>query len=902
MWMRLSAAVSRLFFALVRRRLDDDARLEIDAHLDLLTERYLRQGMTPEAAHLAARRQVGNTMLVREEMYEMNSIGWIESVARDLRFALRMLRRNTGFAGAAIVTLALGIGATTAVFSVVNAVLIRPLPYPDPDALVAVWHSAQFQGTTSNNIPLSSTMYLTYRERNETFQHFGVWRTGAASVTGLGEPEEVRTLVVTHGTLPALGVQPALGRWFSLADDSAGTPETVMLSEGFWRRRFGGDPAVVGRTITLDSRPREVIGVMPRQFSLMNVTPDVMMPQRFDGDQLRPNDVHSYVGIARLKAGVSIEQASSDVARMLPIWITEYGTDRRVLTAARFAPAVRPLEQDVIGDVARVLWVLMGAIGLVLLIACANVANLLLVRTDGRQQELTLRAALGASKAHIARQLLVESITLGVLGGALGLGLAYAGLRLLTAMSSLNLPRLAEVSIDPLVLAFTLAASLLSGLLFGLIPLAKYVGPRRSMALGNALHAGGRTLSLGRQRRRSQSAVVVAQVALAVVLLIASGLMIRTFQALRDVPPGFTGGQQIQTVRISIPETLAATPDRVLQMQRDIAEQLRTIPGVTSVAFATALPMEREFASSQPVTAEDKAHPEGLPPLRRTKFVSPGLFLTLGTPLVAGRDFTWDDIYAKREVAIVSENLAREMWGEPSAALGRRIRMGRAGVLNEIIGVVGDIHDSGADQRAPSIVYWRGGVQRAPGPSVEYIPRAVTFAIRSSRAGTEDFGKRVGQAVWAVNASLPLGRLQTLGDVYEQSMSRTSFALVTLAIAGSMALILGVIGLYGVISHTVSERQREIGIRLALGAQQGKLRRRFVRYGMTLTGVGVAIGLGGAMGLSRLMSSLLFGISRLDPVTYVAVPLILAIAAALASYLPVRRATGRDAINALKAE
>jgi predicted permease len=587
---------------------------------------------------------------------------------------------------------------------------------------------------------------------------------------------------------------------------------------------------------------------------------------------------------------------------MLPIWITEHGTNPQVLTAARFAPAVRPLKQEVIGDVAQVLWVLMGAIGIVLLIACANVANLLLVRTDGRQQELTLRAALGAGRGDIARQLLVESVTLGVLGGALGLALAYAGVRLLTARGSIDLPRLAEASIDPLVLAFTSAVSLLSGLLFGLIPLAKYAGPKLSMALGGALHGGGRTVSPSRRRRRSQNVLVVTQVALAVVLLVASGLMIRTFQALRHVQPGFSRAEHIQTVRISIPETQAAAPRRVLQMQRDIAEQLRMIPSVTSVAFATALPMEIEFATDQPVTAEDKAYSEGLPPLRRAKFVSPGFFETLGTPLVAGRDFTWADVQANRDVALVSENMAREMWGEPSAALGKRIRMGRAGVLSEIVGVVGDMHDSGADQRPPSIVYWRGGVQRVPGTSVEYVPRAVTFAIRSNRAGAEDFVKRVSQAVWTVNASLPLGRVQTLGDVYEQSMSRTSFALVMLAMAGSMALVLGVVGIYGVISYTVSERRREIAIRLALGAQQGELRRRFMRYGMALTGVGVAIGLGGATGLSRLMSSLLFGISPLDPVTYIAVPLILVMAAALASYLPVQWATGVDAVKALKAE
>jgi predicted permease len=640
---------------------------------------------------------------------------------------------------------------------------------------------------------------------------------------------------------------------------------------------------------------------MPQRFSFMDADADVILPQRFEGDQLQPNDVHAYMGIARLKPGVSLAQANADIARMLPIWIDEYGTNRPLLTAARFAPALRPLKDEMTGDVGQVLWVLMGAIGIVLLIACANVANLLLVRTGGRQQELTVRAALGASRGHIARQLWVESLTLGVLGGALGLGLACAGLRLLTTMGPANLPRLAEASIDPSVLAFTLAVSLLSSLLFGLIPLAKYAGPQMSRALGGALHGGGRAFSQSRERRRAQNALVVVQVALAVVLLVASSLMIRTFEALRHIQPGFVRPEQIQTVRIAIPETQVAEPERVVQMQHDIAEQIGAIPGVTSVAFATALPMEMEFENDQPVTAEDKTYAEGIPTLRRSKSVSPGLFTTLGTPLLAGRDFTWADISADRHVAVMSENMAREMWGEPSAALGKRIRVGRAGVWSEIIGVAGDVYDSGANQRAPATVYWRGGVQRGSGTS-DYIPRAVTFAIRSKRAGTDDFVKRVSQAVWAVNPALPLGRVQTLGDVYEQSMSRTSFALVMLAIAGSMALLLGIVGIYGVISYTVSRRRREIGIRIALGAQEGELRRSFVRYGMVLTGVGVAIGLAGATGLARLMSSLLFGISPLDPITYLAVPLVLAMAAALASYLPVRRATGVDAIEVLKAE
>ena len=892
--------MSRLRFALSRRRVDEETRLELEAHLELLVEKYARSGMTPDEARIAARRQLGNTLRVREEMYRMNSIGWIERVSSDLSFALRMIRRNAGFAAAAIATLALGTGATTAIFAVVNGVLIRPLPYPDPDALIAVWHSAQFQSVTSNNIRLSSTMYLAYRAHNETFQDFGVWHTGAANVTGMGEPEEVRTLVVTYGTLPAIGVRPARGRWFSPADDSAATQETVILGHGYWQRRFGGNVGVLGQTITIDSRPREVIAVMPRGFRFMNADADVILPQRFAGDELQPNDVHAYVGIARLKPGVSIAQADADVARMLPIWIAEYGTSGPVLRAAHFAPALRPLKQDAVGDVGRVLWVLMGTIGIVLLIACANVANLQLVRTDARQQELAVRAALGAGWVHIARQLLVESVTLGVLGGALGLGLAYGGLRLLTTIGPTNLPRLAEVSIDRVVLAFTIGVSVVSGLVFGLIPVAKYARPRASTALRDALH-GGRSLTQSRERHRAQNALVVAQVALAVVLLVASGLMIRSFEALRHVRPGFDRPDQIEAVRISIPEAQVAAPERVVRMQHDIADQIRAIPGVTSVAFATALPMETEFENDTVVTADGRTYAEGIPPLRRAKYVAPGLFTTLGTPLLAGRDFTWTDVFDDRQVAVVSENMAREWWGEASAALGKRIRVGRVGEWNEIVGVVGDVYDSGAHQAAPPIVYWRAGVQRGRGTS-SYIPRAVTFAIRSSRAGTEDFVKQVSQAVWNVNPNLPLSRVQTLGEIYDQSMSRTSFTLVMLGIAGSMALVLGIVGIYGVIAYTVSQRRREIGIRLALGAQHGEVRRRFVRYGLALTAVGIAIGLGAAAGLTRLMTSLLFGISPQDPATYVAVSLVLALAAACASYVPVQRAMNADPVEALRAE
>ena len=407
----------RLLNTLRRGRVDRDLRRELDFHIAERVDQLQAEGMPLDDARLAAQKQFGNALLIREETHETNNIGWVERLTHDLRVTLRMIRKSPGFALAAILTLALGIGATTAVFSVVNAVLIRPLPYPDPDTLVGVWHSAQFQGITSNNVRLSSTMYLTYREHAETFADFGLWRSTRSSVTGLGDPEQVSALVVTYGTLPAVGVPPMLGRWFSASDDDPGTAETVILSYGYWQRRFAGSPSVIGTSVTIDSRPREVIGVMPQSFRFLNAEASVILPQRFQGADLLPNDVHAYVGIARLKPGVSIAQANADVGRMLPIWIRERGTNANVLTAARFGSAVRPVKQDVIGDVGSVLWLLMGTIGVVLVIACANVANLLLVRAEGRRQEFTLRAALGAGWGHIARHMLVESLALAVLGG-----------------------------------------------------------------------------------------------------------------------------------------------------------------------------------------------------------------------------------------------------------------------------------------------------------------------------------------------------------------------------------------------------------------------------------------------------------------------------------------------------
>jgi len=534
---------------------------------------------------------------------------------------------------------------------------------------------------------------------------------------------------------------------------------------------------------------------------------------------------------------------------------------------------------------------------MVLLIACANVANLLLVRVEGRQHELSIRAALGAGRGRIAKELLLESVTLGVVGGVLGLGLAYAALKLLVAIAPANLPRMDQISIDAPVLLFTLVISLIAGALFGAIPVFKYAGPQ----LGTALRSEGRALSQSRERHRARSTLVVVQVALALVLLIGSGLMIRTFQALKHVQPGFTQPAEVQTLRLSIPSTAVSDPVAVVRMEQAIMDKIAAIPGVRSVGLTTIVPMAGDNWTDA-TFADDHVYAEGqIPPLRHFKFVAPGLLGTMGNALVAGRDFTWTDVYDKRPVAMVSENMARELWHEPSAALGKRIRENLKAPWREIVGVVADERDDGLDQKAPTIAIWPILMADFSGDPV-FVRRTLAYMVRSSRAGSRAFVSEISQAVWSVNPSLPLAAVQTLQEITDKSLARTSFTLVMLAIAGGMALLLGVAGIYGVIAYSVSQRTREIGIRLALGARNEEVTGMFVRHGARLAALGIACGIAVALALTRLMSSMLFNVSPLDPLTYGGVSLGLAAAAVLASYLPALRATMVDPVEALRAE
>jgi putative ABC transport system permease protein len=810
----------------------------------------------------------------------------------------RRLMRSPTFTLMTLVTLALGIGANTAIFSVIETVLLKPLPYPHPEELVGLWHVAP--GLNIKDLNISPSLYFTYREENKTFQDVGMWQEDAVSVAGLAEPERVASLGVTETTLSLLGARPVLGRMFSPGDVLPRNPETVILSYGYWESRFGGEALAIGRRIMIDGSAREIIGVLPRDFHFLDLKPALFTPLSFERAKLTLGNF-SYQGVARMKPGVTLKQVNADMARMLAISFLKFsppsGFSVKMFEDARIAPDVRPFQRDLIGDIGEVLWVLMGTIGIVLLIACANVANLLLVRTEGRQQELAIRAALGASPARIARELLSESVALALLGGAFGVGVAYAALRVLAALHPEHLPRLDELSIDARVLIFTLVVSLLCGALFGLIPIFKYAGPK----LAGALRSGGRTLSQSRERHRARSALVVVQVSLALVLLISSGLMVRTFVTLRNILPGFTHPEQIQTFRVSIPEGQVKESERVIRMHQAMLERVQVIPGVQSAAMVSYLPMDG-MGWTDPIFAEDHAYRENeLPALRRYKFISPGYFKTMGNSLIAGRDITWADIYDMANVALVSENMARELWHDPSSALGKRIRENRAGAWREIVGVLGNERNDGITKPAPTIVYFPVLMKNFEGNDVNVI-RSLSFVVRAQGAGSEALLKQLRQAVWSVNGALPLADARTLESVYRSSFARTSLTLVLLAIAGAMALLLGVIGIYGVVSYSVSQRTREIGIRLAIGAQREELTRMFVRHALILAAIGIAFGLVAAAGLTRLMTSLLVDVSPLDPATYIAVPVILAGAAVLASYVPARRVSAVDPVEALRAE
>jgi putative ABC transport system permease protein len=906
---RIRAGVIRFGGLFHRQRREREMAEELESHLQMHTEDNMRSGMTPQEARRQALIKLGGLDQTKETCRDGWGVRAINEIVRDMRYGLRQLRRNSGFTTIAVLTLAVGIGANAAMFSVVNSVLLEPLGYPNPQELVAIHQEAPGAAGLANfseGLPLSPSMYFTYAEHNRTFQSLGEWTTGTASVTGGEEPEQVKAVYVSDGVLETLEVPPAAGRWLSASDHQPHGPQTVMLSYGYWQRRFGGSRSVIGRNLDVDSRLREIVGVMPSGFRVVGANFDLLIPLAFDRGKLILAGF-GYQGIARLKPSASIKQADSDIARMVPIWMRSWsngpGTNPLVYKRWRITPDVRPLKRDVVGNVADDLWVVMATLGIVMLIACANVGNLLLVRIEARQQEIAIRAALGAPKTRIVRQLLLECVILGLLGGAAGLPLAEASVRLLLAIGPANLPRLSEISVGGRTIGFTLGLALFSALLFGLFAAVK----QAQGGILAGLRSESRTTSLSGEQHRTRNTLVVIQVAMAFVLLVCAGLMIRTFQQLREVDPGFSEASRLELFRISIPPSLVPQAPAVVRMQNQIVDNLRAIPGVNSAAFASEAPMEGIEANWDQIMVEGKTYPGKTTPLLYLyEYVSPDFFETMGTRLVAGRELTWTDVYDLRPVGLVSENLARELWGSPPNAIGKQFREFPGEPWRQVIGVVQDVFEDGVTRKAPEIVYWPTLGKNLYGPKpmdgLLNAVRSVTFVVRSNRAGTESFLTEVRRAVRSANAMLPLASVRTMQDVYDKSLAQTSFALVMLAIAAAMALLLGIIGLYGVLSYIVGQRTHEFGIRMALGAQKSDVLRLVAGQGLKLILVGVAIGVAGSLALTRLLSSRLFGVKPNDPVTFITVSLILTAAALLASYIPARRAANVDPMMALRFE
>jgi len=888
---------------------------ELSQHLEDRYQELLASGQSEHGAFRATLDELeGEDLLAgglkhsernfyREPIVPRNASGTVfEGIVQDVRYALRMLMKSPGFAAVAILTLALGIGGTVAVFGVLDSVVLQPLPYRHPEQLVSINISPLAVDPAVANIAPED--YFIFREQGQIFQQIGIYSDdhiysdGQVNVTGLAEPERVHALNATYDLLTTLDTLPALGRAFSSSDDSPGAPLTTLLTYDYWQHKFGGDASAIGKTLVVDGQPRQIIGVLPRNFRFLDVQDlALILPLQLDRNKTQIGNF-TFFGIARLKSGTTLAQATADAAHLLPITLSSFpeqpGLPRKIFEDAHLAPRILPLKERVVGNVGAFLWVVMGGIGTVLLIACANVANLFLVRTEGRHHELALRAALGASRRRIAVQLLRESILIGLLGGACGLVLASLALRFLVAFAPAGLPHVTDIGIGPPVLYFAAGVTLFTSLLLGVIPILKY-------GVNASLSEGGRVLGITRERHRVRSLLVTVQVALALVLLICSGLMIRTFRALTHVNPGFARPAELQTFRISIPEPDVPDEASIPRFEQQIQDRLAAIPGVSSVGFSSSVPLDGTNNVDN-VSAEGHSYVQGkLPPFRRLVFISPGYLPTLGTPIIAGRDLTWTDTYNKLPVVLVSEDFAREYWGSPREALGKRIRTSSLHGWREIVGVVGEVRDQGMDKPARSAVYWPILLRDSEAEPVQAV-RYGTFVVRSSRAGTESLMAEMRRAVWSVDTKLPLANVYTLNFLYVKSLARTSFTLVMLGIAGAMALLLGAIGLYSVISYSVAQRTREIGIRMGLGARRRDVLGMVVAHGFKLTLIGLAIGIAGALGLTRFLSSLLYGVKPTDPLTFIGVSVLLAAVALLACCVPAARAVRVDPMVALRYE
>jgi putative ABC transport system permease protein len=870
--------------ALVRREaVIEDIDDEMRSHVELATEANIARGMSPNEARQAALEGFGNMSRMRELAYDVRGGGVLEALWQDLRYGARALLGNPGFAVVAILTLALGTGATVAMFSFVYAVVLRPLPFREPERLLSV-----VEHRNGRDMALTAPDYLDWRASATSFEQLAAATAATVNLTGRGEPERVPAARVSANYIEALGVAPEHGRGFLWSDEPHGAPRVVVLSSGLWRRSFGADAGIVGQTIAINGEPYTVVGIMPAQLTIRSTGAQLWLPINLTPRELEATGSHTLSVIGRMRRGVTADQAQAELAV-----IAERLAKIRPHSNANVTARVSGLHESVVSQVRDPAFILLGAVSLVLLIACANVANLLLARATGRQHEITVRAALGASRSRIARQLLTESALIGLLGGLAGLALGYWTAELLRNVLPEDIPRLQETRVDAVVLGFTLAISLAASLLFGVAPALQ----ASRATLQTALREEGRA-SGGIRRRRLGSSIVAVEIALALVLLVGAGLLLASFVRLQRVELGFKP-EDLVTVRMALPEGRYGTAAQAAAFYHELVERLRKRSGVASAAVASHVPLAGGGFNitmtlegrPQPPRAEDA--------LVFLRFVSPDYFRTLGVRIVHGRDFDSTDRANAPAVAIVNGTAARRLWpgGEP---IGKRFRLDddREGLV-EIVGVAADVKHFGLAQSTEPEVFVP--VVQATLMHWQWLQRSMIVLARTSGepAGA---AAAIRQTVWSIDDQLPLYNVRTMEQLRAETIGDERIGLALVGTFASIALVLATIGVYGVMAFMVSGRSREIGIRLALGARPGDVLRMILRDGARLTAAGVVIGLFAALALTRVMQTLLFEITPTDPVTFATFAALIAVAAMLACFVPARRATRVDPVSALRAE
>jgi len=810
------------------------------------------------------------------------------SVWNDVRLAVRSLIRRPGYTAVAVLTLSLGVGATVAIFTVVNAVLLRPLPYPDADAIVGIRHHAP--GLDLPELENSPGTVRFYQDEADFFAAVAAYRTEERNLIGGPQPDRVEVTRVSPEILELLGVAPALGRPFNPSDAEEGSPSVAILTHATWASRFGQDREILGRSVEFDGASTEIIGVMPPGFVFPDPEPVALLPLLVDPDGAF--GAFGMGGIARLSAGLTLEQAAGRV-RELQVRIPEYfGGDLSAdfLEQAGWSVSVLRLQDILVGEeVASALWVVLATVGLVLLIACANVANLFLVRAESRQKELAVRTALGATRSRIATAFLTEALLVGAAGGAVGVLMAWSGVRLLVTRAPVELPRLHEVGVDASALAFAAAISLAAGLLLGAIPLLRYSGG----SAASGLHQGSRGSTDGRERHRARNTLASAQLALALVLLVGSGLMLRSFQALRSVELGFDPAG-VLTVGLSLGERVDDAEGAAFYQQ--VADEVAALPGVESVGLTTLVPVGGGSANGGSFFVESRPRDEGeLPPVAMYKAIGADYLTTIRQPVVEGRDLTRADWQGGPPVAIVNGTFARRFLD--GRALGEGIKWDSEAQFATIVGVVADAKESGLVDESRAWAYLPMVVGDWGYPNMDRM----SLVIRSATGQTVPV-RAVRDIVTRVDASVPITNVRTMEEALALDMAQTSFTMLILGIAATVALVLGAVGLFGVVSYVVSRRTREIGVRVAVGARAEDIHAMVLGQGISVSATGVAVGLAAAFGLTRLMGAVLYQVRATDPVTFVLGPVVLVTVALLATWLPARRASRVDPVVALRNE